>query len=201
MKQDAHLARLVAMTYGAGKGCDVFGDRGRVVFAFRGSYDWEEWFSNLAPVVAGHAEHHPVLGLVHAGFLATARRMVPACLDVASGRPIVLVGHSRGGAVALVLAALLTASGRPPVEVVTFGAPRAGGEQMKALLMGVEIRQYRRGADPVTEWPDAPFCHMRALLPIGEQLHLFGDHELSLYVEALDHGQESSAAESHAYAL
>ncbi len=179
--RDRHLAALTILTYGNGKEVEVWGDRGRVALTFRGTYRPDEWISNLLTL----PEVHPVLGPVHAGFFAIACRLAGEALNLAQDRPIVLAGHSRGGAIAILVGALLKLAGHPPVEIVTFGAPKAGYAPLRRYLADVEVRQYRKGSDPFTEWPDPPYEHIRPLQGLLGQLDLFGDHDLLGYVEAL----------------
>lgn len=176
---------------------ELWGYRGRMVLALRGSQTRSDWTSNLRFDLTDHL----VLGPTHTGFLASAQEIVGTALLVATERPLVVVGYSRGGAVGIVLAALLKAAGRPPVEVVTFGAPKAG-VRLGEALGDIPVRQYALAGDPVPEWPDPPYAHVAPLQVLGLQLRLFGRHQLISYLEALSDGQtvEKSPAGFHAHA-
>lgn len=126
---------------------------GADVIAFRGSIDEEDWLRDFQ----GWPRKHPVLGYCHSGFLAgmdTVAAELTQAID-ASGRPFVVTGHSLGAARALIVAALLTAGGRKPVLVETYGTPRPGMERLSQILLGggYPIRAYKNGPDPVAEVP------------------------------------------------
>lgn len=66
----------------------------------------------------------------------------------------VLVGHSYGGAVAMVLAAkMLLANANRPVELLTLGAPSAGDDRLIAILGATFARHYVNADDPVPYLP------------------------------------------------
>lgn len=93
----------------------------------------------------------PVLGWCHAGFLDAARIL---SLDVAfqteAGTPIVLTGHSLGGAIAMAIGASFAARKHAPAEIVTFNAPRVGSARFCKALSGVPVTMYRFERDPVS---------------------------------------------------
>lgn len=128
---------------------------------------------------------HEGLGYVHQGFLEGAlsiRTLMPAL----KGARVILTGHSLGGALAIITAGLMICAGMAPVRVVTFGAPRAGGDALRHRLRDTEIRQYRHGADPVP-WLPPYFEHVRApLIEIGTASDdALADHAIAGYVAAL----------------
>ncbi len=119
------------------------GSRASVVVAFRGSSNGFEWANNahlaewkrLSPTVAG---------LVHPGFIASLEDVWPGVSEkvlsltqahmpelmngYAAGRsvPLCMVGHSRGGALAVLAGLRALIEFLLPVHVYTFGAPRVG---------------------------------------------------------------------------
>lgn len=112
-------------------------------------------------------EIDPLFGPVHAGFLGGAQLLYPALRPHLTAETV-LTGHSLGGAVACLLAALALADGIAVAALVTFGAPRVGGPRLVRYLAGLDVRQYRDGDDPVTEVP-AGYQHVR--LPLIEVGH------------------------------
>ncbi|ROW11000.1 hypothetical protein VMCG_01053 [Cytospora schulzeri] len=178
------------------------GEGGAVIVAFRGTYSLTNTIVDLSTVPqeyvpypdpddgAGggngtgrqqdHHHHRCTNCTVHMGFLASwtqARKLVLPVLEDARaqhpGYPIHLLGHSLGGAVALLAALeLKVARGWDDVVVTTFGEPQAGNEgfvQYVDRVFGLddddgydpdlERRVYRRVThvdDPVP------------LLPLGE---------------------------------
>jgi hypothetical protein len=120
-----------------------YGSRATIVVAFRGSSNGSEWANN-----AHLAEWRPISpvinGLVHPGFIGSLADVWPsveATIQVlteahrhelsagyASGRsiPVCMVGHSRGGALAVLAGLRALTTFLLPVNVYTFGAPRVG---------------------------------------------------------------------------
>ena len=128
------------------------------------------------------------LGICHRGFLRGAwklyRRSPLTSHDFAGS---VIVGHSLGGALALLLAGILTVEHCPPRAVVTFGAPRCGSWKLRRLLDWMSLRLYRNGDDPVPDVPWLPgvYLHPRALMPIGEPaFDPLADHAIAAYRRA-----------------
>src|SRR5262249_30650709 len=157
------------------------------IICFRGTKTWKEWIADFIafPLFPIHTVHDLRLGPIHAGFLEAARKLQPGVADLTSHGRFGLVGHSLGGALATVLAGLLTVIGMEPAEVVTFGAPRAGMQPLVDVLQHIPIRQYVYGADPVPHVPThPPFVHVRQpLLHLGHPLSsLFSNHHISNYI-------------------
>jgi surfactin synthase thioesterase subunit len=119
----------------------------------------------------------------------------------------VICGHSLGGARALIMAALLALSGKPPDRVVTFGAPRPGFVKLADLLAPIKITAYRNGTgamrsdgsshDIVTDLPlhipgFAPYIHPREpLTDISvppksfDSWGPFAWHHMTLYIDGM----------------
>ena len=97
------------------------------------------------------------VGWSHAGFLKGARGIVDRGLFgmLRRAKPIVLVGHSLGGAIALNAAALLHAEGFDVHHVVTFGSPRTfkKGTAKRFRDTGINTVQYSNDGDPITDVP------------------------------------------------
>jgi len=92
--------------------------QGRAWVAFRGTDDWDDWAKNFRTGL-----------FTHPGFRSAWKTIRDKTLDVATsleGHPLVITGHSLGGAIACLAAKDLAEAGHPTEAVVTFGAPRVG---------------------------------------------------------------------------
>jgi predicted lipase len=197
MPTDLVLAAICAEAYSAPADYsdgDVHAIRrwvdGRMVIAFRGTDldDLDDWFRDLdiCPM------RHPRLGWCHRGFLSGALSVWPKImLDLALARitpapaPVILTGHSLGGALTIATGGLMATGGWPPAAIVTFGAPRVGLWKLRKLLDPVTIRQYNDGGDPV---PDVPWPYLHQRVPIVLQDVRGGamrDHSIQTYQAAL----------------
>lgn len=146
-------------------------DDGAIV-AFRGSASAEDWLRDfMAEPIVDRA--HPQLGPCHAGFLDGAESVATAIGQAVGNRPFWLTGHSLGGALALGVGALLLLAGQKAQAIVTFGAPRFGGDRFVAAIAPLPVRQWHRGNCPVVLVPfDLPpllrFLDARLpLIPVG----------------------------------
>ncbi|MGF6968132.1 hypothetical protein OKW43_005160 [Paraburkholderia sp. WC7.3g] len=98
-----------------------------LVIAFAGSQTWKDWLSNL-----DMRKVRTPFGGVHSGFSRSfqdiEREVLPyiGALSMVN-KPIVICGHSRGGALATLLAAILHHHGTPVHSVYAFGSPKVGG--------------------------------------------------------------------------
>ena len=119
------------------------------LLAFRGSDDLKAWQTNL--------RSRPVPwsgpGRAHDGFAAAFEEAWPSIghrIDREDSRPLVITGHSLGGALA-VLAGLRS----PGSLIYSFGAPRVGDRRLAAALNREADRfhRYTNYRDPVTLLP------------------------------------------------
>jgi poly(3-hydroxyalkanoate) synthetase len=94
---------------------------------FKGSDDIRDWVSNLN--VTPESEHYEF----HSGFHLAALKFVNKVRSIISenkGKSISLIGYSRGGAIAAILAYLiLKKSDKLKIELTTFGQPRCFEEE------------------------------------------------------------------------
>jgi hypothetical protein len=162
-------------------GCLVGALPDGVVVAFRGTLTFDprshpsllDWLNdfNAEPT---SADGFP--GQVHGGFLAGllslwdaaaaevgARRVGPA-----ADQPVLVTGHSKGGALAALAAWRLAAAG-VPTKVVTFAAPKAGNAAFRdAYNAAVDHTRYEYADDIVPHLPASQggFLDVLSALPV-----------------------------------
>lgn len=111
------------------------------------------------------------IGCVPPGFDEAAELILPEIYrSIDLKYPVAFTGHSLGGAFMLDVAGkLIQRKGITLDLVLTYGAPRAGGRKLRNLLVGTPIYQFRRGNDPIPNFPWVPFVyyHQRSLFKVG----------------------------------
>lgn len=161
-----------------------------LIVSLRGSADVADWWQNFDP--ADCASHvHPQLGRLAAGFALPVLAKYDQIRAKISEHPLggspTIIGHSRGGAQAHIIAGLLLADSITPKRVVTFGSPKCGGQQLTALLASMAGADYRNGNDPVVYVPF--FKRPRPLTYIGQSNGLLRldirDHFIAAYQASL----------------
>jgi hypothetical protein len=165
------------------------------IVSFRGTTkDREDWIRDLE----AWPKKHPQMGYVHAGFLIGIELVSAQILKDLKGKKVIFNGHSLGGALAILMAALFILDGNDPslVTLVTFGAPKVGSYKLKRILNVVtECRQYRHCLDPVTEVPTFFwfYVHQRTLIKLTEngQIITVEDHFMKDYIRALQNGHKN----------
>lgn len=150
-----------------------------VVFAFRGTDELKDAVRDVRIIPLWTRE----LGWCPAGFLKASRRLVnkvtSTCLENNfDHNRIELTGHSLGGAVALLVGALMVRDEIRPRQIVTFGAPRCG--RLK-ILDSVRVTMYRNGKDIVPLVPPLMRRH-KPLEQRGEGKSFIKDHFVLNYV-------------------
>jgi len=129
-------------------------------------------------------------GFVHKGFLSGVRAIWPH-LPLAGfhDKPVILTGHSKGGAEAILLGAMLTTLDMPPSRIETFGAPRVGFSGLGEIIKDIPGERHRLGIDIVPTVPHSfplPYRHDRDLTDHDpEQSHIFKNHRIADYIAAL----------------
>jgi hypothetical protein len=158
--------------------------------AIEGSDELVDWRRNFEFVLTSSDEH--------LGFGAYARQLVSqmwaAGVTLDRERITVLTGHSLGGAVASIIAAMLQTH-LPLLELITFGSPRPGGKRFAERLT-VPHQRYTHADDIVPHLP-SPLLGFRhtnpatQLEPFKVQHLLRGvkDHDIACYRRILEAGQ------------
>ena len=149
------------------------------VFAFRGTDEPWDAVRDLRILPIWTRE----LGWCPAGFLRAAKRLMPKCLSECMDRDIekediVLTGHSLGGAVALIVGALMVRDEVNVQEIVTFGPPRCG--RLK-ILDNTTVTMYRHGKDIVPMVPPVMRRHKK-MRRFGARESYISDHYMANYV-------------------
>jgi Lipase (class 3) len=153
------------------------------LIAFRGSRRLGDWwldFQAQAREVVGHGDLNT---RVHAGFLTAAQSIAPAIAADIGAEAYAPIGHSLGGALALLLPVLMP---RRPVAIFAYAPPRVFADEVPGWILAC-ARAWRFGNDPV---PDQPgwFPHV-PVEPIGRATPDLADaaecHHIENYVNAL----------------
>jgi len=155
--------------------------------AFPGSDNIACWLADLDVAVYSVAG----FGRIHAGFW-------DAFLEIRDGVTAVpnveiTIGHSEGGAIALLAAAHLCFAGRPPKQVFAFEPPRITTDGALAKLFSnnaVDLHLYRNGFDVVPIVPRLleDWQHPGPLTCIGTPLRPFAnveDHLMRNVIQSL----------------
>jgi triacylglycerol lipase len=103
---------------------------GAILISIRGTQTPAEWLADFTPIPVPFFES-PSMGLVHVGFAVfyhKVRSSIQTALSkIDPGARITVIGHSLGGAMAVLCAADIKHNmGRENVDVCTFGGPRTG---------------------------------------------------------------------------
>lgn len=127
--------------------------------------DWRDNFDALARLDQ-QPKGHPTAGLVHGGFLESSLSVKDLIKARVAGRPYAIIGHSRGGAQALVLGALLADDGVAPLKVYLIEPARAFLFRLPDALKQFEVWGCWNGNDPVPHLP--PIFEQPILQIIGK---------------------------------
>ena len=144
------------VSFSSGRSTQAFAARSDEVqyLAFRGSEQVSDWLTNarFMPTSREQGVH------IHTGFIDALDEIWEelAVAVRAKDLPIVVTGHSLGGAVASLAALRLAIAGAAVAGVVTFGQPRTGHGDFRrlydGLLAGVTLR-FVNHIDLVTRVP------------------------------------------------
>lgn len=121
--------------------CFVASSADVVLVSFRGTESVGDWLADLRILSVDQP-----YGTVHRGFLAAFRLVaerLDGILDRLGNRPIVITGHSLGGALA-VIAAAEWVQRRPVAMVYTYGQPAVGKGQFPGFMRDAYGERYVR---------------------------------------------------------
>lgn len=133
-----------------------------------GSYQWEQAIERVDVTECEELQRT----LVHSEFLLMANRLCDAVqheTPVHPSRKTVLVGHSVGGAVSLLIGMLLLQRGFEVSNVITFGAPKCIQSTLQRYIAAVNPVRVVLVGDPLIELPVTgtegnPFIHVGEIL-------------------------------------
>ncbi len=156
------------------------------ILAFRGTtFDGADILKDLR----GYPWYDKRLGWCHKGFLRGAQAIWPILRDVLWDLPPQwLTGHSKGGAEATLIAALMIADKgmRSPAGLVTFGSPRVGRKKLIKIVRAIPMSlRYVNGNDPVPShpWEIWGYDHVPGILRLkGGNDWDMHDHRIADYI-------------------
>jgi hypothetical protein len=128
---------------------------GLAMVAFRGTESTADWLSNLHLTTRSL----PGVGRVHAGFLEQFQALRPALESLLIGRsslPLLVTGHSLGGAIAVV-AASTWAPTRPVQALYTYGQPAVAADNNTVTTINAALAgRYHRLVNDADIVPRVP---------------------------------------------
>lgn len=142
----------------------------------------------------------------HRGFVSAAKELEKAMLKILADYPLhrlVFTGHSRGGAIALLLAvsAEIHFPLRRGSSCITFGQPRvSSARQLRLAYRYGEYIRVQNGADVVCRWPKLGYSHAGTSFYLRKSggheidpgwISMFGDRAMSIFSRARDHSISS----------
>jgi hypothetical protein len=154
-----------------------------VVVAFRGTLPFDihrfptlrDWLGDFNALPVASLDHP---GRTHRGFLASVSGLWGRLADEVTrqraggdGLPLLLTGHSKGGAMAALAAWRFQQAGLP-VRVVTFAAPKPGDSEFRDAYRAVDHTRYEYADDIVPHLPASQggFIDTLASLPfVGDR--------------------------------
>lgn len=138
-----------------------------ICVAFRGSSSLREWLNNLK-IWSVETE----IGRLHAGLYQSFIEVGPFLFKlvlpgILSGYKLIVTGHSRGGALALLFAALVHFNRHSVHAVYTFGSPKVGDQvfvDWSKIKLNAPVLNFVSGNDPVPSLPPSNLKELRVLL-------------------------------------
>lgn len=162
--------------------------------AFRGTDEPGDWLDNARAV----PWWMPGVGWVHKGFLRSMEALEEELLLVMAMAPypVLVCGHSKGGAEATLFTARAIMRDCPPIGLVTFGAPRCGVGSSLARVINPVVPTWRfeSGADGVVHVPWILGLYRHHVEPLrlepnpdNPRPRLVSDHKMANYAWGLEH--------------
>jgi predicted lipase len=144
--------RVTPMTHENDFGIFTHLKDGRTVIAISGSDDLDDWIDNIDALFIELKKGVSV----HKGFYESAMKFLDQILSFLTGdeKELYITGHSKGGAIAKLLAYLLARKG-VKINCVVYGAPRIGNRGLKEAInfLPIYLTQVRNWQDPVWKLP------------------------------------------------
>lgn len=169
--------------------CDIEILKEGNTYAFRGTDEFEDVITDLR----FFPWYTRGLGFNPSGFVKIAKGVHKEILFRLSpdrfGRltkNLVLTGHSLGGAIALLVGALLVKRGIRVEHIVTFGSPKVG--KLK-ILKDTQVTMFKNGRDIVTTQPFM-FRHPRELIQLGDRSSILHNHSMISYLNEIRYGSK-----------
>jgi pimeloyl-ACP methyl ester carboxylesterase len=137
-----------------------------VLLVFRGTQEPKDLMTDLnvelTALPSDWHDHGRNSGRVHRGFLTAAQSVKQNALDAAdlaqnSGKPLILAGHSLGGAVALLTAFYLEHKNFKIHSVWNFGSPKIGDSRFLQTVEDELTARWHRIIQPNDPIPMLPF--------------------------------------------
>jgi hypothetical protein len=129
------------------------------IISYSGSKEWQDWAHDANIVKTPYKD----MGWVHKGFSSAYDELLPIQDKVLNkDKPVVVTGHSLGGATATIAAVDLKARGYKVHSLTTFGCPKVGGDSFHAAFDKADIPAFRyvNAWDVVPRVPKGDFEHV-----------------------------------------
>ncbi|KAH6688996.1 Alpha/Beta hydrolase protein [Plectosphaerella plurivora] len=159
------VASIEAPRSGLGAVVAVDHARRAIVLSIRGSANVRNWITNLqftfssCSDLAKNCKVHNGFGDAWAEIRTTVLDAIRTTRAANPTYSIVTTGHSLGGAVATIAAAYIRKVENTPVDIYSFGSPRAGNDYFANFVTAQAGAEFRltHGADPVPRLPPILF--------------------------------------------
>lgn len=145
------------------------------VLVFRGTEasrgNLSDLFNNL-----GNPKDWEGPGYVHSGYwryMSKVYDIAHTCLDRAEQFPLIVTGHSMGGAAATLFCLKTKFNNRRDIDsLVVFGSPKTLNRKARTVLENLNIRRYVNRKDLADKWPLNPWMvHVSPKIKHNEEGH------------------------------